>query len=61
MYMKPTARLRLTECNVYGIVVGCCMTLMLIYWVGKKKAQEILMNFNDFSLPSLLVGSLPLM
>lgn len=48
MYMKPTARLRLTECNVYGVVVGCCVTLMLIYWVEKKKKEKSSGNPHEF-------------
>lgn len=41
MCVKPAAglkndlQLQLTECNIYGILVGFCITLMLIYWVKK--------------------------
>lgn len=57
MCVKPAAgleendlQLQLTECNIYGILVGFCITLMLIYWVKKALySQGVLMNFNDFS------------
>lgn len=55
MCAKPAAgleendlHLQLMECNIYGILVGFCITLMLIYWVKKPLySQEVLMNFND--------------
>lgn len=57
MCVKPAGRLeksdlqlQLIECNIYGILVGFCITLMLIYRVKKAlRSQEVLMNFNDFS------------